>query len=409
MADVKTIGLGIVILVLIIIAAAGFLEYNSVNSNYMSLSSSYSSISSSYSNISAKYSSLNSSYQVLEKNYTNLQSEVKPKVPMFFESGIDTVKVNSSSTTPYIVKVGSIEVTVKPGTMVMFQNGTISKDFYFSLVTFSLSNIPSPSKGLTPTYAFAFMINGQIGTFATLVQNVSGKMVPYAPITIVTTSDNTTSWTWVGGKLFANGTYVGGKYAFADKWIYGNNMIANVQFVKPVIWIFETMPSTVQGPKMISLAQSTVFGLTPITSYTYQVNGTAGALINAGNTVVLIQPNTEIDTGKSNLTTFNFSVVYYPVYNVTQPGNGYVPFEVFAFAVNGNVSFGYESINQDTGKPQPFLTVMNVPTSSPVEMLTWGGTAGHYHYVLHDQIAVYDGTLVNFSFVKPVPWVVAIE
>ncbi|BBG24255.1 hypothetical protein IC006_1564 [Sulfuracidifex tepidarius] len=409
MADVKTIGLGVVILILVIIAAVGFFEYNSINSNYMSLNSSYSSISSSYSNISAKYASLNASYNSLEKNYTTLQSEIKPKVPMFIESGIDTVTVNSSSATPYILKVGSIEVTVRPGTMVQFQNGTVSRQFSFSLVTFSISGVSSPSKGLTPTYAFAFMINGQIGTFATLVHNISGKMVPYAPITVVKTSDNTTSWTWIGGKLYSNGTYVGGKYAFADKWIYGDNMIANVQFVKPVIWVFETTNSAGQAPKMVNLTQSTAFGLTPITSYTYQVNGTTGALVSAGNIVVLIQPNTEIDTGTSNLTTFDFSVVYYAVYNVTEPGNGYVPFEVFAFAINGNVSFNYESINQATGKPQPFLTIMNVPTSSPVEMLTWGGPAGNYHYVLHDPIAVYDGTLVNFSFVKPVPWVVAIE
>ncbi|MUN28352.1 hypothetical protein [Sulfuracidifex metallicus] len=401
MADMKNVGLGIIVLILIIIAVIGFFEYNSINSNYMSLSSSYSSLSASYSNIS-------SSYNALQSNYTKIKAQVNLE-PMFVENGIETVTINSSSKLPYLLKVGSIEVTVKPGTMAEFNNGTLMKSFQFSLVTFSLKNVNSPEKGLTPTYAFAFMVNGKITPEITLVHNVSGKLVPYAPITIVSASDNTTSWTWLGGKLYSNGTYIGGKYAFADKWLYGNNTIVNTLFVKPVIWIFETQSESALSPKQISLQQSQVFGLTPITSYTYMVNGTEGAVINAGNILVVIQPDTMIDTGKANLTTFNFSVVFYPVYNVSTPGGGYVPFEVFAFAINGNVTFDYTSLNQMSGKPQPFLTIMNVPTSSPVEMLTWGGTSGNYQYVLHDPIFVYDGTLVNYSFVKPVPWVVAIE
>ncbi len=319
-------------------------------------------------------------------------------MPIFKVIGEDTVTVNASQGA--ILQEGNIVTIIKPGTYAMLPNGSKVSIYNFSLVTFSLQAVMPPAQdffNLTPTYAFAFAINGQISPEYSLV-NASGS--PDAAITIVYAPDTWTSWTWFGGTF--NGTaYIGGSYKFADHWIYGNGVIVNNEFFKPVLWIFESSCKPVGiPPTPVSITPKEVFGLSPIADYTYEVNGETGGVVTAGNILVVIQPGTTITTPSGNLTTFNFSVVFYAPQNVTAPMPGQVPFLVFAYAINNCVSFKYVA-------SKPFITVITTP-SCGANMWTWGMKSGMYTYVLHDPIVIGKGIVVNLTFVRPVPWVLTL-
>ncbi|BDC19694.1 hypothetical protein [Acidianus sp. HS-5] len=320
-------------------------------------------------------------------------------MPIFKVIGEDTVTVNASQGA--ILQEGNIVTVIKPGTYAMLPNKSIVSVYNFSLVTFSLQAVMPPAQdffNLTPTYAFAFAINGQISPEYSLV-NASGS--PDAAITIVYAPDTWTSWTWFGGTF--NGTaYMGGSYKFADHWIYGNGVIVNNQFFKPVLWIFESSCKPVgMPPTPVSITPKEVLGLSPIADYTYEVNGETGGVVTAGNILVVVQPGTTITAPSGNLTTFNFSIVFYAPQNVTAPKSGQVPFLVFAYAINNCVSFHYVA-------SKPFITVIMTP-SCGANMWTWGLTkSGTYGYVLHDPILIGHGIVINLTFVRPVPWVLTL-
>jgi len=321
-------------------------------------------------------------------------------MPIFKVNGEDTVTVNASQGA--ILQEGNIVTVIKPGTYAMLPNGSMVSIYNFSLITFSLQAVMPPAQdffNLTPTYAFAFAINGQISPKYELV-NASGS--PDPAITIVYAPDTWTSWTWFGGTF--NGTaYIGGSYKFADHWIYGDGVIVNNQFFKPVLWIFESSCEPVgMPPTPVSVTPKEVFGLSPIADYTYEVNGITGGVVMAGNILVVIQPGTTITTPSgTTLTTFNFSVVFYAPQNVTAPEPGQVPFLVFAYAINNCVSFHYVA-------SKPFITVITTP-SCGANMWTWGLTkSGMYGYVLHDPILIGKGIVINLTFVRPVPWVLTL-
>jgi len=116
--------------------------------------------------------------------------------------------------------------------------------------------------------------------------------------------------------------------------------------------------------------------------------------------IVAIQPNTKIVTPNGNLTIFNFSVVFYNPANGGTAPNGQVPILAFAYAINGNVTFSYSSINSVTGLANPFITVIFTPSQN-VSMWTWGAKG----YIFKDPIIVGNGVVVNLTFFKPVPWI----
>lgn len=136
--------------------------------------------------------------------------------------------------------------------------------------------------------------------------------------------------------------------------------------------------------------------MTPIAAYTYQINGTQGGVVDAGNTWVVIQPGTTITTPSGSLSDYNFSVVFYAPQNVTAPEAGQVPSIVFAYAINGNVTFSYTA-------SKPFITVMITPDQG-ANMWTWNGKT----YIFHVPILLGDGVVINLIFVKPVPWVLTL-
>lgn len=186
--------------------------------------------------------------------------------PTFNVIGEQTVLVNV--TQGAILHVGPVMTIVKPGTYAETPNGSLEPLYNFSLILLSTQAVLPPATdytNLTPTYAFAFAINGQISPAYSLVNATKG---PDPAITVVYAPNTWTSWTWFGGK-FNGTTYVGGSYKFADHWIYGNGVMVNTQFFKPVIWIFESgqSPQGAVAPSS-SVSVSTAYGLTPINAYT---------------------------------------------------------------------------------------------------------------------------------------------
>ncbi|MCG3108716.1 hypothetical protein L3N51_01001 [Metallosphaera sp. J1] len=351
------------------------------------------------------YNSTAGEWQIVKQTWTVTQVPTMSdtvyynlNTPTFNVIGEQTVTVNA--TQGAILKVGPVMTIVKPGTYALLPNGNMSSLYNFSLILLSTQAVlpPAPDyNNLTPTYAFAFAINGQISPAYSLVNSTKG---PDPAITVVYAPNTWTSWTWFGGK-FNGTTYVGGSYKFADHWIYGNGVMVNTQFFKPVIWIFEA-GETPQGPvaPQSSVQVSTVYGLTPINAYTEVINSQQGGVIVAGNIITVVQPGTTISTPVGQLSNYNFSVVFYAPQNVTSPESGQVPSLVFAYAVNGNVTFSYTA-------SKPFITIITTP-SMGAQMWTWGSKNGMNTYIFHDPLLVGNGVVVNLSFVKPVPWVLTL-
>ncbi len=348
-----------------------------------------------------QYNSSTASWQITNETWNVMNIPISQDTiyynlnqPIFKVIKEDTALVNASQGA--ILQAGNIITIVQPGTYAALPNGTLLSEYNFSLVIFSLQAIYPPALdffNLTPTYAFAFAINGHISPQYSLV--TPSKLASPA-ITIVYGSDTWTSWTWFGGTF--NGTaYIGGSYKFADNWIYGDNVLVNIQFFKPVLWIFETSQTPIKMPPMpVNVSVSQAYGLTPINAYSYEINGTQGGVVTAGNTLVVIRPGTVIKTPTANLTEYNFSVVYYATSSLPSPGNNQEPFIAFAYAINGNVTFSYTAT-------QPFITVITTPSHN-AEMWTWNSKG----YIFRDPIIIGNGILVNLTFIKPVPWIITL-
>ncbi|AHC51972.1 hypothetical protein SUSAZ_08510 [Sulfolobus acidocaldarius SUSAZ] len=347
------------------------------------------------------YNSTAGMWQIVKENW-NVNSIPSIEDTLFYNINQPIFKVIKESTitvnasTGGIVQAGNIVSIVQPGTYAELPNGTLLSVYNFSLVLFSVQGVYPPPLAFfnyTPSYAFAFALNGKISPAYSFVNS---SKVSKPIITIVYGSNTWTSWTWLGGSF--NGTaYVGGSYKFPDKWIYGNNVMVNTQFFKPVLWIFETGQNPLAIPPTPSNVSVTkAFGLTPINAYSYQVNGMEGGVITAGNIMVVIKPGTIIHTPTANLTNYNFSVVFYSTNGLPNSPSGEVPFIAFAYAINGNVTFSYSA-------SQSFITIVSTPDNNG-QMWTWGPPG----YILKDSIILGNGIMVNLTFFKPVPWIITL-
>mgnify|MGYP001770627319 CR=1 FL=1 len=317
--------------------------------------------------------------------------------PTFLVNGEQTVTVNA--TIGAVLQVGNIMVILKPGTYAknLMTNRTYSV-YNFSLITFGNYGVFSPpNTSLVPIYTFAFAINGQISPMWELVGPTGN---PQPAITIVMGAPDTwTSWTWFGGTF--NGTaYVGGNYKFADKWIYGNGFMVNLQFVKPVLWVILSSQTPVgKAPTTVNVKLSNAYGLSPLSAGTITVNSQNGAAFMYGNILVVIPPGDNVSTSVGILNVYNFSIVLYDPLNVSSTPTGAQPFEVFAYAVNGMVSF-------NVNFSEPLITVVMAPGAN-AQMWTWGPVSGGYGYKFQDPIIKSSNVVVNLTFKKPVPWVLA--
>ncbi len=318
--------------------------------------------------------------------------------PTFTVVGERTVTVNASLGA--VIRLGNLIAVVRPGTYAELPNGTLESLYNFSLVDLGMQAVYAPEPGLTPLYAFAFAVDGQISPQYSLVN--SAKQ-PSPVITVAFAPDTWTSWTWFGGS-FNGSTYVGGSYKFPDQWIYGNGVIVNDKFFKPVIWVFESSqtPLGEAPPVAVQVPISSAFGLTPISAYSFAVNGTDGGVIQAGNIIAVIQPGTYINTQSSTLKYYNFSVIFYS----PQQRNGSSPPRPIACACFC-LRRGRQVTFSDTAT-QPFITVIEAPSVNS-SMWTWGEKNGAYTYLFRDPIITGKGLIVNLTFLKPVPWVLSLE
>jgi len=317
-----------------------------------------------------------------------------PITPLFKVAGEQTVTITRGE--PAVLQVGNIITIVQPGTMAETPTANLTT-FNFTLVLFSVQGVFSPpSTNLVPLYAYAFEVNGQITPAISLVNNVTGK--PEAPISVVAAPNTWTSWTWLGG-TFNGSAYVGGKYVFPNPWIYGNGVMVNTVFFKPVIWIFEESPQPIVAPApQVQVQVSQVPGLDLIASYTVQVNSSKGAVVQLGPLLVAIKPGTTaFDTStKTSYTVYNFSLLIYSPLTVSSPSPGQVPYFVFAYAINGQVT-------PNILVTQPFITIIYSPTQG-ANMWTWIGGK----YVFHPPIVLGNNVVVNLIFTRPVPWVLTL-
>jgi len=348
-----------------------------------------------YNSSAAQWQIINQSWNVTQASIGSDTLYYNLNTPEFNVIGERTITVNASMGA--VVELGNIIAVIRPGTYAELPNGTLESMYNFSLIDLGMEAVYSPTPGLTPLYAFAFAINGKITPQYSLVNSMKQ---PSPVITLVFAPSTWTSWTWFGGS-FNGSTYVGGSYKFPDQWIYGSHVMVNNKFFKPVIWIFEASQSPLgEAPQMIQLPASPVFGLTPISDYTFAVNGTTGGVLEAGNIITVIQPGTYINTTTSLLKNYNFSIVFYAPQNVTSPAPGQVSSLVFAYAINGKVSFSYTAT-------QPFITIIETPTTG-VSMWTWGEKNGIFTYLFRDPLIIGKGIVINLTFVKPVPWVLSL-
>ena len=168
------------------------------------------------------------------------------------------------------ISIGNLlSARIRPGTYALI-NGSMVSSYNFSLALFTSSNVTSPpnESSYIPGGAYAFEVNNQITPSIEFV-NSSGK--PYAVISTVAANYSTTTWTFLGG-TFNGTTYKGGKYAFADVWNHVNSTaMVNTQFVKPVMWVFETNTTTTTTTSTAPVSTTTTppaKTTAPPTSYT---------------------------------------------------------------------------------------------------------------------------------------------
>lgn len=312
----------------------------------------------------------------------------------FLVSSESTVTVNA--TKGAVVTDGNLIVTIQPGTYAYNSKTNTTLSIYnFSVITFSMEGVYAPpNTSYTPLYAFAFAINGQITPVWELV---TANKAPSPAITLVLGASNTwTSWTWFGGTF--NGTaYVGGGYKFANSWVYGNGVMANLAFFRPVLWVFEASQTPIaQMPMPANVKVGPVYGMNPTVAYTYTINGSEGGVIFAGNMITVIKPGSYIlnITSNTKLTVYNFSVIFYQLNNLPNAPNGQTPVFAFAYAIDGQVTTSLEST-------QPWITVILTSDSQSTTMWTWLSKG----YVFKDPIIIGNGVVVNLTFFRPVPWI----
>ncbi|WP_291767314.1 hypothetical protein [Caldivirga sp. UBA161] len=156
--------------------------------------------------------------------------------PELVPIGTGTVAINA--TQGGAVAVGNLLAIILPGTYVETPSGQRLSTYNFSLIYQAIMNIPPLNESgvyYWPLFSYAFAVNNQISLGYTFV-NASGSPVPV--LTVAFLPSWFTSWTWLGYVQLPDGTLQGGKYAFPNVWIPGDDYIVNTVFFKPVPWVF---------------------------------------------------------------------------------------------------------------------------------------------------------------------------
>ncbi|WP_167828066.1 hypothetical protein [Thermoproteus tenax] len=345
--------------------------------------------------------------QTVTQTYT--QTVVPTTTPELVPVSASSTVVNA--TKGATLRLGPLIVVIRPGTYALVGNSTLAT-YNFSLVIYNLKGVGLAPDGGMPVYAFAFAVNGQVSPSITFV-DASGK--PRQIITLAYIPSTWTSWTWLGYRQLSNGTLVGGRYVFVDQWYnVGGGVQVNLQFVKPVPWVFVAESS--ERPLSFSIIKPAVnisgveSGLVPLEIAEAWINGTEGGAVRVGNIIAVVPPGTYLKVGNSTYKAYNFSLVYYATLNL--PGvDGMAPLGAYAFAANGVVSPAATFVGA-SGAPTPIITVAILPrTVTSWTWLTPTVSNGQSKILINGSYKFPnvwirgDGYLLNAQFVKPVPWV----
>jgi hypothetical protein len=196
-------------------------------------------------------------------------------VPLLTKFSSTSVAVNAIKQANAVVSAPdgvNISVMIPAGTYALVDNSTLQA-YNFTIATFNIANVSSPPgyTNQTPAYGFAFEVNGAINPAISFV-NATGSPVH---LTTVTHYPNTWySWAYVGGAFNASaGTYTGGNYLIENAWSYNATSVTmtNVQFYKPIMWIFTFGPANAATTTVAAAASNS-----SKTSVTQQSNSTNG-------------------------------------------------------------------------------------------------------------------------------------
>ncbi|WP_188595851.1 hypothetical protein [Thermocladium modestius] len=184
--------------------------------------------------------------------------------PVLVPVGSATVQVNA--TQGAAVSIGNLLAIIMPGTYVE-QGGQMMSQYNFSLVYQAIYNVPplNASTAGWPLFAYSFAVNGHISPAYTFV-NSNGKPTPV--ITVAFLPPTFWTWTWLGYTQEPDGVLIGGSYKFPNVWLPGDDYIVNVQFVKPVPWIFLGGETGITGQSMPMQSSTMTSSTMPSTTTT---------------------------------------------------------------------------------------------------------------------------------------------
>jgi len=295
-------------------------------------------------------------------------------------------------------------VVIPPGTYVNTTKGVVT--VYNFTVVLLTSPTPSAPDGHKTALAFAYMVDG-VSSSQYLFVDKDGRPRPL--ITVALVPAQWTTWAYAGYEVRGN-VWVGGRYLFENRWIRAGPWLVNLQFVRPVAWVFaerDTPWPEAQRVEIIRAQPS--HGLVPVAAATIRINATQGGAAALGNILAVVQPDTYLDNGTALLSLYNFSLIYYSA-NVTGI-QGLKPLAAYAFAAEGKVTPRYAFVDKNKA-PMPVITIAMWPPGTT--SWTWLGTTpvvnanetittGNYRF---PNAWIQTGAfLVNLQFFRPVPWI----
>ena len=173
-------------------------------------------------------------------------------IPVMTKFSSSTIMINSNKSSTVMVTAPdkvNITVIIPAGTYAMVGNNML-QSFNFTLATFNIMNLSSPSgySNQTPAYGFAFEVNGSIDPS---ISFVNATKAPVHLTTITHYPSTWYSWAYVGGTFNeSTSTYTGGKYIAENAWTYNSTTgtMTNTQFYKPIMWVFTVGPAQATAP-----------------------------------------------------------------------------------------------------------------------------------------------------------------
>jgi len=302
------------------------------------------------------------------------------------------------------VEAPPLLVVVPPGTYVKIGNSTLQV-FNLTVVLYPPPAAPPPD-GSAPVLAFAYFVNGYSGAAA---QFVDGKGRPKPLITVAEVPNLWTTWAYAGYNTTESFAIRGGRYVFENRWLDAGGYQLNLQFVRPIAWVFTKTDAENPAPRRVEVLRGQPPGLVPVSAATVEVSNETGGAAALGNLIAVVQPGTYLKIGNELRSRFNFTLVYQLASNITAV-RSLTPLSAFAFAFNGRIDPALSLVNRD-GEPMPVVTIALLPPH--VTSWMWiPASPASYRDTLRDGSYRFPNTWitagryrVNLQFFRPVVWV----